>query len=288
MKIETREQLITPEQAGEWLDAHYERLGKGKFSQRPVSSSVVNKYATDILNGNWLLCPSPIVFDEAGNLLDGQHRLEGVRKAKLAVPMLVSTGWPASKANNGVGTMDVIDRGRGRTVGQQLHIHGYPNATNYASAVNVIVRICWARSAYASVPAALYILDQLDLRRHIDRIVSKSEVSTRDFKPRTVGPLAFYHTVSPRKAEEFADAIFNFTGEKGSPPQLYLQWVKNKRASDDHFKGFCACLLAWEENRNIQAVRLTIENVKAVAGLNPKLRDQIKKITAQSGSRPMN
>lgn len=279
MKITTEEVTVTPAMAAEWLEDHYTRLDKKKFVQRNISPTTVNRYAADMLNGDWQLSPEPISFDEEGNLINGQHRLSAVVKSGKRIPFFISRGWPKS-GDNGKSTMDTIDRGRGRSVGQQLALHGYMHANAYAGCVTKVARLCWARTCSVSVPGAMFILDQLDLRRHIDRLLTKAS-APRDFQGRFVGPLAFYHTVFPDKAEAFADAVFNFSAAKGSPSQTFLQWLKQcNRAPEIYMRGLCACLRAHHEGNEISMVRLNLEAVRFVGSLNPKLRDNIKAHTS--------
>lgn len=280
MSIQTQQMNVTPEQAHAWLDEHYKRLETKKFVQRPVTTSVVNRYAADMIHGSWLLGPQPIAFDLAGNLLDGQHRLEAVRKSRKTVPMMVSTGWPVNTAGNGaISTMDTIDRGKIRSVGQMMHLHGYVNANNYAACVASIGRLCWhATSCSSTLPGMLYVLDKLDMKSHIDRIVSRSADGVKDFKGRFIGPLAYYHTIAPKKAEAFAEDVFGFTAEKGSATQSYMRWTKTNlgRPTDDHLKALCTCIRAWHDNVQLSYVRIGQEAVAWLAAGNEKLRDQIR------------
>lgn len=45
---------------------------------RPLRKAVVQRYATDMENGDWQDNGDPIRFDTNGRLIDGQHRLEAV------------------------------------------------------------------------------------------------------------------------------------------------------------------------------------------------------------------
>lgn len=276
--IQTREQEITPERASEMLDKHYTRVAKGEFLQRSVSPSQVARYAADMEQGAWNLCPEPIVIDSEGDLLNGQHRLEAVRKFGKPVKFMVSEGWPAA-------TIDVIDRGRCRTVGQQMQLHGYSNANNYAGCANAVARIANQAAITSSYAGVMFVLEKLNLRSHVDRLLAKI-ASPRDFQARVVGPLAYYHTVSPRKAENFADDLFNFTAEKGSAVQHYLRWMKSgPKHSDAHMKGICAAIRSWDQGSEASVLRPHIEAVKWLADLNPKMRDNIKQVIPRTASK---
>lgn len=281
MKPITKEEIISPTKAKAWLSEHYQRIGEEKFKQRNVSQSVVARYAADMQQGSWLLCPQPIVFDTDGNLLDGQHRLEAVVKSKKSIPFLVSTGWPTS--NNGLSTMDVIDRGKPRSVAQQMQLHGYHHACAYSSCVQFCARIAWQRTVSLSLPGALYVLEKLNLRDRIDRIMTHASHSTRDFQGRIVGPLAYYHTAAPEKAEQFAGDFFQFTAAKDSPVQTFLKWQNaGPRVTDIRLKAICACLRAHHAGELLTKVHPNIEAVAWLANLNPKLRDNIRQAVSST------
>lgn len=73
---------VTPELANEWLKKNIER-------NRKVRASDVSKYARDMRAGRWELTPQGIIFNESGNLMDGQHRLWAVVEAGVPVDMVV-------------------------------------------------------------------------------------------------------------------------------------------------------------------------------------------------------
>lgn len=73
---------VTPEWASECL--------KKNKSNRPVRESTVLVYARQMMAGQWRLTHQGICFDSSGNLVDGQHRLNAVVRANVAVKMLVS------------------------------------------------------------------------------------------------------------------------------------------------------------------------------------------------------
>lgn len=82
-----RTQLIevTPPLAEKWLADHNE-------GNRPISKSVVKRYADDIKNGRWMLTHQGPAFDDSDRLIDGQHRLSAVIESGIPVPMYVTFG----------------------------------------------------------------------------------------------------------------------------------------------------------------------------------------------------
>lgn len=114
MKYETSD--VTPQQAEAWL-------AKNADFQRKLRDSVVDKYARDMINGQWQLTHQGIAFDAKGRLIDGQHRLAAVVKAGIPVKMLVVKDSPAT-------AYDHLDLGYGRTAVDILKAQGEGWITN--------------------------------------------------------------------------------------------------------------------------------------------------------------
>ena len=72
--VETRWELIGPAEARKYLEKNTDNYRK------PSSFNIVS-YANDIQNGTWEINGETIVFDEHGNLRNGQHRLLAIIKA---------------------------------------------------------------------------------------------------------------------------------------------------------------------------------------------------------------
>jgi len=280
--IETEVRDITPEWAGEILDRHYKRVAEGKFAQRPVTKGVVTRYASDMTTGDWQLTHQGIAFDLDDNLIDGQHRLEAVRKSGKTVTMMVSMGWPVGSkpgAQNGkANIIDVIDGGKARSIENMLHIHGQAYAKNYTTAMRFIARIAHnGITPLVTFSSITWMLDELELKASVAKIMSQSN-HISDFQGRLVGPLAFYYTAHPKKALEFSNALFNYSGGKGSPVTAYLNWDKTHRRLHTEYKlrALSACIRAHHEGRELTAVHLNREALEWLSGTNPKLRDQIR------------
>jgi|LakMenEpi03Aug12_release.lakeMendotaPanAssembly.Ray.scaffolds.fasta_scaffold601331_2 hypothetical protein len=82
--MNTRLEVIGPEQAKIYLQMN--------TGNRNLQKGVVEQYAKDIRAGNWTLTHQGIAFAKDGRLLDGQHRLEAIVLAGIAVEMLVTFG----------------------------------------------------------------------------------------------------------------------------------------------------------------------------------------------------
>lgn len=101
-KVRSVVRTITPEEAAFILT-------ECNASNRPVRPGKVAQYANDMINGAWMLNGEPIIFDEGGDLGDGQHRLAAVVKAGVAVEFLIVMGVERE-------SRIYIDLGAGRNV----------------------------------------------------------------------------------------------------------------------------------------------------------------------------
>lgn len=142
---------VTKPLAEQWL--------KNNFGNRPVSEDTVNAYARDAACGKWLTTHQGIAFSDNDELIDGQHRLLGIVKSGVACDLLVSFGWPRTIPGRAEKRMDVIDRGRTRSVADQLKIqHGLKNGGLIASISNCLANLCYgARTRRLSVGQTLDI-----------------------------------------------------------------------------------------------------------------------------------
>jgi len=117
--------MVDPETARRWLSRNE--------ANRSLRGSQVSKYARDMAAGRWQLTGAPIQFAADGRLLDGQHRLAAIVKAKITVAMFVVRGLPAA-------AQAYMDTGAKRTVADQLSIAGYKNSSVLAAGA----RLAWA------------------------------------------------------------------------------------------------------------------------------------------------
>ncbi|MFT3727152.1 MAG: hypothetical protein QM759_04945 [Terricaulis sp.] len=119
-QLVARVEIITPALA--------EKLLSSNTINRSISGSVVEKYARDMRDGRWRLNGQTIKVTETGRLLDGQHRLEAVKKAQASFPAIIVEGVP----ENCLGSLDV---GHKRSLSEILRDRGETNTATLASAL---------------------------------------------------------------------------------------------------------------------------------------------------------
>jgi hypothetical protein len=100
--ITTSIETIDPTTARQWLESYNKR-------NRPLSKATIATYASDMSKGLWRVNGTTIVFDTAGTLVDGQHRLEAICQAQVTVEALVVRGVQE-------GSFATVDIGRTRTL----------------------------------------------------------------------------------------------------------------------------------------------------------------------------
>ena len=190
-RLIARVEMITPERA--------EQLLALNTINRGISGSVVDKYARDMRAGRWRLNGQTIKLTTSGQLLDGQHRLEAVKKARRAFPAIVVEGVPESC----LGSLDV---GHKRSLGEILRDRGEVNTASLASAL----RWLWMLKhevilAANTSPTNGEMLELLEENSGI-RNGQKYAASLRDFMGS--GITAALHFVFSEKSADQADAFF--------------------------------------------------------------------------------
>lgn len=143
-------EFVTPERAKELLATG--------GPNRNLQESWVRELIRLLTEGRFREIGDTIRLSWDGTLLDGQHRLTAVARSGISVWMWIATGIdPAAQ--------DVMDRGRRRTVGDVLAIHGYSQGNMLAAAVKWVI-----------------LLPEL-ARRPSPKVVAKGEQETAQAKP---------------------------------------------------------------------------------------------------------
>jgi hypothetical protein len=135
MHITAKVETITAKQAERWLAE--------ADPNRKVRSTLVDRYARDMGNGRWLFTGAPIVLDEEGKLLDGQHRLMAVIASGAELTAVVVRGVP--KEN-----VVAIDLGTKRSLADMLHFRGVTQTTGTSAVVRAVAS--WHRHDVPAEP----------------------------------------------------------------------------------------------------------------------------------------
>ncbi|MEV6504844.1 hypothetical protein AB0M61_01820 [Streptomyces sp. NPDC051642] len=164
---------ITPELAKKWLAQN--------THNRNLRERVVNGYAADMRDGNWVEDGQSIKFAKGdvvlldkppvvgGALLDGQHRLGAIVTADITVRMLVVSNLDDS-------TQEVMDTGAKRVLGDVLKLRGEPYSVALAATLMRVYQ--WEKgyrknlkSAGHARPTHRQLLEVLDRHPELRRSV---------------------------------------------------------------------------------------------------------------------
>lgn len=281
MKIVTRPETITPETATKYLEKN--------TRNRPLIQPTVDRYASMMAQGHWLLTHQGVAFSESGALLDGQHRLSAIVKCGQPVTIMVSRGLPDGQQNGiNIDTMDVIDCGKTRTVGHQLGLsHGVKNANLTAAACRCIAHICTAAKFAITTPQALSILDIYG--PHIASVIETVGAFKPGRKSGVIGALAFARVTHRDATDNFASQISNGENlKKGDPAFAFRAWLINSSqvaAGGSCYQHFCIegtlnCLLNASNSEAVLQVKRGEIGKKFFAA---KQRGNVEKIRARLG-----
>ncbi|MES2569439.1 MAG: hypothetical protein V4710_05220, partial [Verrucomicrobiota bacterium] len=126
---------VDPDTARRWLE--------NNFRNRPLSDDVVQAYARDMINGIWIATHQGIAFNDRDELIDGQHRLNAIVLSARTIRMMVTFGLPSVIEGKEMTTMDAVDRGRPRSVADQLKIqHKLKDGSAIAAICASLANIC--------------------------------------------------------------------------------------------------------------------------------------------------
>lgn len=102
--------LVTPSMAKKWLESNVK-------NNRTIKRADVDHYKDLIREDRFIHTPEGIMFNEDGDLIDGQHRLTAISEGSKSVWMVVWTQVPAE-------AMEFMNRGRQRSLGDVLTVTG--------------------------------------------------------------------------------------------------------------------------------------------------------------------
>lgn len=251
MKTKTVQELITPEKAEQYL--------KKNKRNRPINLTTVELYANDIRNGNWLFNHQGIAFNEKGELIDGQHRLEAIRMAKIPIMINVTTGLSDEKRNGViVNVMDTVDRGRVRTIGQQLGLfHGITNGNRVAA---VCVAICrFFSSTHTNKLTTSQVLHVVKIYgSDFDAVYSLTDANKK-LPAYLSAPIVILHNSDPATAMDFVTKLITLEGLTAqSPVKALLRWLDHhpnaNSMKDTTMKVVASCLRHFKDKNSISKV----------------------------------
>lgn len=110
-----------------------EVLLKYKNKNRTIHISQLNKIKRSLELDRWQINGEPIIFDNHGNLIEGQHRLQAVLDTKVSIWTLIVHGIDFER-------MKTMGQGSKRTAGDILGINGEKDGRLLAAALRWVYR----------------------------------------------------------------------------------------------------------------------------------------------------
>jgi hypothetical protein len=207
--MKTFELRITPDKAREFL-----KKNKGN---RPIRASWVENLAGMIQRGEWETTHQGIAFDEDGNLLDGQHRLNAIIAAGKAVDMLVTTGLDKDVFKH-------IDGGRVRTPADRLKLLSDEHDNTLAVGC---VRAYLTAAVVKNLPSVTIDMTDNAFLEMADEFTAVAEAFHRRIPGITVAPvgaaIACYMSVHKMRGRAFLASMVSGEGLSSKSPVLVLR-----------------------------------------------------------------
>lgn len=199
---------------------------KSNTGNRKIRMAHVNRLKTEILAGRWLVTHQGIAFADDGSLIDGQHRLLAIEASGKSVQIMVSTDVP--KFHNGdinLNTMDVIDCGKTRSTGDQLHLlHGIKNSNIVIGVLNMISRQFTNKHKFGGSLSVGQATQMLDIYGEgITALLEVSQKSKLCRKSSIIAGLVVAYPIAPEASIKFMKHLYNGSGISSGDPVYALR-----------------------------------------------------------------
>lgn len=216
-KIEVDFEEITPAIAKKYLARN--------VTNRNLKDATIRSYESDMRAGSWLPTHQGIAFNDRDELIDGQHRLTAIVRAGVTVTMLVTRGLPGAIPGKKTTTMDAVDRGVPRSIGDQLKLqHGFSNPNLAVATVVMIGNLALAtRVRKQTVAQALKAMELYG--RHCAEIgkVIENPKERRFRRAPLSAAFTFARVVEPHAVDRFLNGLLTGASLEAGSPVLTLR-----------------------------------------------------------------
>lgn len=251
VKLPKKKVVVTPvTHATERIDRDkaVEYLQKRAPHQRPVRIPHIESLASEMTRGEWDFTGEPIIFDDNGQLIDGQHRLEAILLSGSTLDFVVTRGVSARAYRN-------IDRGQTRSVADN-------NPQPYSREQGA-----WLNAGRRLVGAVTTRLTNSMLDRYQDECTTAicfgiDQLQTRSPFNRSAVLSVFVlaHPTNPPKVEEFFTMLRGDNVSTADKPlftlRVYLQDRYREDSSRDQGCKILRCIKAHIDGEKIATSRL--------------------------------
>lgn len=249
-----------------------ESLLNRNTKNRPLYNGMVTKMVNSMVDGEWLYDGTPIIFDQNGVLINGQHRLTALIKAKKTLTFKIEFGYLPS-------TFSTIDTGRSRSGGDVLTIAGIKFPRETSTTANFIFNFTRniisessrknrqeRNTSLSNTQLINFVQSNNQIVESVDFILKTKKKMGRNFK--SLVPLYFltgFHFIFDQKNSELANEfIYKFiTGENlsmNSPIYVLRERLELSKISKhdflNHQEKVKLFVLAWNKYRKNETVKM--------------------------------
>jgi hypothetical protein len=224
-----QEKKVTPSEAKRLLDRN--------VNNRPINATIVKHYADMMKRGKWHVdADTPIKIAVDNTLLDGQHRLMAVVESNTTQAMTFRTNCDKH-------SQQYMDRGRKRSLSDDLHIQGYKYNSVLSSSLSLIWRYLEEgkvnhRTQSIDLDTATFLLTTFpelsDWVAYVSTRVQQCRKQNGDSSMVQSEAMFMYflikHTEYADLADEFLDAMLFGVGDEQNPCNAFKrEIVREKR-----------------------------------------------------------
>ncbi len=245
---------VTPDMAMRFLE-------KNKLN-RSLTDRHINFLASQMRENKWLDTGDTLKFDEQGNLLDGQHRLNAIVKSGKTLPMLVVK-------NVNKKAFEVMDTGKVRTGKDVLSAMKYGHSSLLSSSVKSILLYFGGQYSHNKIGKSSFstnpkVVEFVKKNEEIHEIVAHIHKIHSKFKLITASHLVFLYWIFAAKNQNDVDTFFDqlTTGvdlKADSPIKALrdrlIKEITSKRKMQAREK-LALCIIAWNHFRAKKPVKL--------------------------------
>lgn len=246
---------VTPAMAQAWLDEF------NPADQRNLRPPKVAQYQRAMEREEWEDTGDPIQFGKTGVLLNGQHRLTAVVKARKTVSFLILT-------NVDERTRDAMDMGIKRTSIDKLAMRGY----QYTAALSAVARLIWDLQTGTSnkplvPPSDPELMAIIDGDPELVWVVGEVMKRLPKLGSYTVSAYCYlmFHRKNPEQAAYFFDKVKTPTDlPQGSPIAALINRFRDNKQGAAKYKEkvqsvglVIAAWNAWRDGETRERIMLT-------------------------------
>lgn len=243
--LDSRAVRVTPKMAKEYLE------GRVIDPQRNLRLLVIDQYARDMEAGNWQYIGDSIVFNEMGQMTDGQHRCAACVKSGVSFDVLIVKDIATEN-------MRYMDSGIKRTKGDAFKILGVQNSNVMAAAYTWLFyyrRSGNAHFSHACTPSNAELIDLLSEEPKLQDFMHYSRKAKAVGRPTMWVTFAYLFGKKDKElALSFMERALEGVGVgKGDPVKLLRDQLLSARATRRpmHERELCARVIkTWNACRS--------------------------------------